>query len=209
MTMRDKHLLIGCKGCGSAIVEAAFALAHVDYDYEEVDYSHGSTTRQRLLAVNPLGQVPLLIAPDGRVLTESAALHYIADLAPQAGLIPVVGDPHRAEFYRWLFFLVAAVYPTFTYGDDPTKWVGDEAAKQLRSSTDRHRETLWRQIEAAVQGPWFFGTSLTVLDVYIAVMSYWRPGPKWFEANTPSIVAIKTRLIARPELAQTIVRNFA
>ncbi|HQZ45576.1 MAG TPA: hypothetical protein PK042_05645, partial [Usitatibacteraceae bacterium] len=36
-------------------------------------------------------------------------------------------------FYRWIAYLVSAVYPTFTFGDDPGKWVGDEAGgKRLR-----------------------------------------------------------------------------
>ena len=73
------------------------------------------------------------------MLTESLAiLHYVDDLVPQAGLIPPCGDPARAEFSRWAVFLVAAVYPTFTYGDDTSKWVPNkEGAKELRESTTR------------------------------------------------------------------------
>jgi Glutathione S-transferase len=153
--MAGTHRLLGCKGCGNAIVEAAFALAGVPLETEEVDYSSASPTRERLLAVNPLGQVPALVLPDGRVLTESLAiLHYLDDLEPGARLIPPPGDPTRAAFYRWSVFLVAAVYPTFTYGDDPRKWVADEAgAKLLRESTDRHREALWQQVETAAGSP--------------------------------------------------------
>ena len=44
-----RPLLLGCKGCGNAIVEAAFALAGVALETEEVDYSPGSPTRDRLL----------------------------------------------------------------------------------------------------------------------------------------------------------------
>lgn len=141
--MASTHRLLGCKGCGSAIVEAAFALAGVPLELEEVDYSAGSPTRERLLAVNPLAQVPVLLLPDGRVLTESLAiLHYLDDLEPGAALIPPRGDATRASFHRWSVFLVAAIYPTFTYGDDPGKWVkNEEGAKQLRESTDRHRDS--------------------------------------------------------------------
>ena len=84
-----KPLLIGSKGCGNAIVESALHFAGVPYDYEEVDYGADSPTRARLLSVNPLGQVPVLVLPDGTVVTESLAmLHYIDDLAPGAKLIP-------------------------------------------------------------------------------------------------------------------------
>ena len=91
--MGATHRLLACRGCGSAIVEAAFALAGVPLEREEVDYSPGSPTRARLLAANPLGQVPVLLLPDGRVLTESLAiLHYLDDLEPGARLVPPPGD---------------------------------------------------------------------------------------------------------------------
>jgi len=31
--MTARHRLLGCKGCGSAIVEAAFAIAKIPLDY--------------------------------------------------------------------------------------------------------------------------------------------------------------------------------
>src|SRR5207244_2305409 len=149
MAPMQKLRLLGCKGCGSAIVECALAVSGLPYDYEEVDYAAGSPTRARLLDVNPLGQVPVLVLHDGGVMTESLAMiHYVNDHAPKARLIPPPGDGAREAFYRWAVFLVAAVYPTFTYGDEPAKWVRDDAAaKHLRESTDRHREGLWRQVE--------------------------------------------------------------
>src|SRR5438270_8872175 len=146
------HRLLACQGCGSAIVEAAFALASIPLEVEMVDYSDGSPTRARLLEVNPLGQVPALVLPDGSVMTESLAmLHYVNDLEPSVDLIPPPGDPTRRAFYRWAAFINAALYPTWTYGDDPKKWVAnEEGAKQLRASTDEHRKALWKQVEAEV-----------------------------------------------------------
>lgn len=203
-------LLLGCKGCGNAIVELAFAHAGLPCGCEEVDYSPGSATRERLLAVNPLGQVPALVLPDGRVLTESLAmLHYVDGRAPKAGLIPAPGDPSREAFYRWLAFLVAAVYPTFTYGDDPRKWVADEAgAKQLRESTDRHREALWRQMEAEASAPWFLGARMSAIDLYLVAMTRWRPGGKWFAANAPKLAAIATGAGGLAALAPVVRRHF-
>lgn len=208
--LMKKILLLGCKGCGNAIVESALALSGLPYEYEEVDYSAGSPTRARLLEVNPLGQVPALVLPDRTVMTESLAmLHYVADRAPRAGLIPPPGEASRAVFYRWAAFLIAAVYPTFTYGDEPEKWVGDKAvAKQLRESTDRHREALWLQMEAAALSPWFLGERMSALDLYVAVMTRWRPGRKWFVANTPKLLAIAEKAAALPAVAPVMEKNF-
>lgn len=203
------HLLLGCKGCGNAIVEAAFALAGVPLDVEDVDYSAGSATRARLLEVNPLGQVPALVLPDGSVMTESLAMiHHVNDLAPQAGLVPAAG-PERTRFLRWSAFIIAAIYPTYTYGDEPAKWVDDVAgAKLLRESTDRHREKLWQQVEGEVGDPWFLGDRRSALDLYVAVMTRWRPGILWFTKRTPRLVAIAQKTTAIPEVAAVVKRNF-
>lgn len=206
----QRPVLLGCKGCGNAIVESAFALAGVALDTEEVDYSEGSPTRDRLLSVNPLGQVPALVLPDRRVLTESLAiLHYVDDLAPQAQLIPARGDPLRERFYRWAVFLIAAVYPTYTYGDEPAKWVKDaEGAKQLRESTDAHRKRLWQQIEKEVGAPWFLGERRSALDLYVAAMTRWRPGRKWFAEATPKVVAIAEKAAQLPGVKEVLQKHF-
>src|SRR5262249_29990328 len=117
--------VIGTRGCGSVLVEAALVLAELPYDREGIDYSEPGPALDRLLAYNPLGQVPTVVLPGGAVMTETAAIAlHIHDLVPAAGLFPVAGDPLRPTALRWLAFLVAAVYPTFTYGDTPDKWVG-------------------------------------------------------------------------------------
>ena len=204
------HRLLGCKGCGSTLVEAAFALAGIALDREEVDYEQGSPTRERLLAVNPLGQVPALVLPGGEVLTQSLAiLHYVDDLAPQVGLVPPKGDAARTRFLRWSTFIVAALYPTWTYGDEPSRWVpAAGGAKQLRESTDAHRKALWAQVEAAAGAPYFLGERFSAIDLYIAVMTRWRPGGKWFEAHTPKLVAIAQKTSATPGVADVMRRNF-
>lgn len=209
--MKKKHLLLGCRGCGSAIVEAAFELAGLPLDYEEVDYSFGSPTRSRLLEVNPLGQVPALVLPQGGLLTESLAIvQHVDDLAPQAGLVPKAPDGSRNAFLRWSVFLVSALYPTWTYGDEPAKWVEHtQGARQLRESTDRHRQSLWLQVEEAAAAPWFLGSRMSAIDLYIAVMTHWRPGRKWFAANTPRLLAIAERTSATAGVADVIARNFS
>src|SRR6478736_5421588 len=180
----EKPLLLGCKGCGNAIVEAAFAVAGLPLDYEEVDYSDDSPTRPRLLQFNPLGQVPTLVLTSGEVMTESLAiLHYLDDAVPGAALIPPKGDPK--------------------------KWVADEAAsKLLRESTDAHRKALWAQLEAQARGPWFLGDRFSALDLYIAVMTRWRPGVLWFAKNTPKVVEIAKRATALPAVAPVMKKNF-
>jgi hypothetical protein len=39
--------------------------------------------------------------------------------------------PERAKFLRWLVFIVANIYPTFTYADDPSRFVARNVAHFL------------------------------------------------------------------------------
>ncbi|HEX7156491.1 MAG TPA: glutathione S-transferase family protein [Burkholderiaceae bacterium] len=218
----DGYVLWGCKGCGSAIVESMLQLAGLRYEFEEVDYTEPGPRRDRLLALNPLGQVPVLVLPDGSVMTESAAIAFhVDDRAPHAELVPADGEPMRDAFLRWLLFLVAAVYPTFTYGDEPRKWVGgavgsgvesgaggDECGKALRASTDEHRRRLWSMLEAgALAEPYFLGR-FSAIDLYLAVMSNWRPGRDWFASNCPRLTAAAAAAAALPGVDYVLKRNF-
>jgi GST-like protein len=211
MDAMKKPLLIGCAGCGSVIVESAFNLAAMPYNYEEIDYSDDSPTRPRLLDVNPLGQVPGLVLPDGQVITESfAMMHWLQDQSPSTPLVPPKGDPSRTAFYRWGVFLVAALYPTWTYGDDGKKWVGGDevAGKALRASTDAHRQRLLKQMELACKAPHFLGERFSAIDLYLATMIHWRPGRKWWEPNVPKLTAVADAAKAKPEVGRTLARDF-
>jgi GST-like protein len=206
--MTGTYQLIGSKWTGSMIVEAAFALSGIPCEVEQIPFGGAGPDQQRLLGLNPLGQVPTLILPDGKVMTESAAIIlHLADLAPQARLAPAANDPLRPHFLRWLVFLVAALYPTFTYGDDPKKWVGDKAGgdeasgKHLRAATDEHRKKLWSYFAAQLPcKPWVLGEGFSALDLYVAVMIAWRPGNAWFMEQAPALVKIADRVAAMDKL---------
>jgi GST-like protein len=78
----------------------------------------------------------------------------------------------------------------------------------LRESTDAHRQKMWLQLEGIAGAPWFLGEKRTALDLYIASMTRWRPGRKWFAANTPKLVAIAEKTTALPEVAPVMKKNF-
>lgn len=205
------YRLMASAGTGSAIVEAALELAGLDYVIEELEYETLGPNSEPLGKINPLGQVPTLVLPDGRVLTESAAMMlHIADRASAAGLVPPGDAPSRPVFLRWLVFLVAAIYPTFTFGDDPGRWVsGDAAVRELRDTTNRHREALWRYLESEVApDPWLLGEDFSALDIYIWVMTHWRPRANWFAEHCPKLNAVARATGELPALQAVRKRNF-
>lgn len=198
-------------GWGSVLAEAQLAWYGLDYDLEELDDLFASAVaREKLAPVNPLAQVPTLVLPDRQVMTESAAITlHLADVTRSTDLVPDTGEAVRPKFLRWLVFLVANVYPTFTYMDDPSRFVSVEAARQpFADSVSAYRERLWAQVEEDVGSPWFLGDRFSALDIYVATMTHWTPRRAWFAEHRLKLHAIARRADAEPRLAAVWQRNF-
>ena len=206
-----KFTLYGRPGWGSVLVEPQLALYGFDYEMiDSGDLFGDEEARQRLAKVNPLMQVPTLVLPNGQIMTESAAITlHLADLAKSNVLVPSPDDPTRAEFLRWLVFLVASLYPTFAFGDVPSRFVADpEAATAYKAKIGEYRETMWHMVEGAARAPWFLGNRFSALDLYIVAMTYWMPRREWFAAHAPKLTTIAKTTEGAPKLAEIWKRNF-
>jgi len=205
------YTLWGREGWGSTIVEAQLVWYGLPYAFEPVgDLLRQPDARTKLEKVNPLAQVPTLVMPDGSIMSESAAITLLlADITAADSLVPPPNAPERGKFLRWLVFIVANIYPTFTYADDPSRFVSVNAARDpFRAATDAYAQRLWRQIEREAAGPWFLGERFSALDIYIGIMTRWRPKRGWFETETPRLFAIARRADQVPELGAVWKRNF-
>jgi GST-like protein len=206
------YTLYGRPGWGSVLVETQLAFYGLPYTFEEVDDLFQSPkARERLAALNPVSQVPTLVLPGGEVMTESAAITlYLADVTESDALVPGPGAAERPAFLRWLVFLVANIYPTFTFADDPRRFVKDKAAqKAFRASVDAYEKGLWKMVADAAAQPWFLGERFSALDIYVAAMTRWRPRRPWFEEHHPRLYAIAERTDQVAELQAVWRRNAA
>jgi GST-like protein len=204
------YKLYGRPRWGSAIVEAQLAWYELPFTYETVgDLLRDPASRTALEKVNPLAQVPTLVLPDGAVMSESAAITLLlADITGKDSLVPRPGIRERAPFLRWLVFIVANIYPTFTYADVPGRFVEVEAAQTpFVATVDAYRDRLWRQVEGEAAGPWFLGERFSALDIYVDAMTRWGRRRPWFEANTPKLHAIAQRCDELPQLREMWARN--
>jgi len=209
--MTGPYELWSAKGSGGGIIEAMLALAGVPVQIIDAPpWEHGPHLEQ-LRRVNPLGQVPVLVLPDGTVMTESGAIVLLlGERHPETGLVPDADDPRRPAFLRWLFFLTASLYATFRYDDYPERWVTGAAARdELRARVGDARKDMLRQLEAAAAAPWFLGEHMTALDLYIGMMNRWKPRTVWYAENCPNLTTIARRVEAKPQLAPVFARHFS
>jgi glutathione S-transferase len=91
--LRLHHAPMAC----SLASRFALALSGLPHEIAVVRTTRGEQKTPAYLRINRRGKVPALETDQG-VLTESTAiLPYIADLAPDAGLMPAAGTFQRAQ----------------------------------------------------------------------------------------------------------------
>ena len=73
----------------------------LDYEWVEIDLLKGETQTPQFRAINPAGQVPVVVLPDGRPLAQSNAI--ILHLAEGSDLIPT-DSYDRARMLEWMFW---------------------------------------------------------------------------------------------------------
>ena len=70
------------------------------YELKVLDMKAGEQRQPPYLAVNPMGKVPAIRHGEAVVTEQGAIYLYLADLWPQAGLAPPIGDPLRGPYLR-------------------------------------------------------------------------------------------------------------
>lgn len=142
-------------------------------------------------AINPLGKVPAILH-DGALITEQGAVFlYLADLFPEAGLAPAIGDPLRGPYLRWLFY----------YGSSFEPAVIDRAFKREAPAGQLpygdFDSMLGVLVDALRKGPYLLGERFSAADVLWGTAFRWTTGFKVVPL-LPEIEAYIGRVCSRP-----------
>src|SRR6201994_3989730 len=68
------------------------------YEMHVLNMKAGEQRQADYLKVNPMGKVPAILHGDALVTEQVAVFIYLADLFPEAGLAPGLGDPLRGPY---------------------------------------------------------------------------------------------------------------
>ena len=79
-------------------VRILFEELGVPFEMRVLNLRAGDLRKPEFLAVNPMGKVPAILHKGALVTEQSAIYLYLADLFPEAGLGPRIGDPLRGPF---------------------------------------------------------------------------------------------------------------
>ncbi len=185
---------------GAFAPEVVLTLAKAPFAKVPVDHASKEQRGEAYLKLNPMGQIPLLILPDGSIMTESAAMVlHLVDRFPEAGLAPPPGSSERAVFDRWLVFMAVNLYTgdlrfyyPERYSSDPAAAAGVKAA----AAHDLDRQFLI--LEAAIgPGPFLQGADYSAADLYLLMLVDWYAPAR----DLPGIRRLCDALIAVPAIA--------
>jgi glutathione S-transferase len=162
----------------------------------------GGHKAPEILALNPMGKLPLLTDGDA-VVTESAAIAlYLGDRYAYGRLAPKVDDPRRAAYLRWSLFAPSVIEPGamakmagWTFKESQAGWGG--------------YETMLSTMESAVShGDYLLGDMFSMADVIFGGTVRYMTMFKMIEPR-PALTAYSERLAARPALQRATARNEA
>lgn len=156
--------------------------AGLPFELQLVDRAQAAHKQPAYLALNPNGQIPVLVNGD-LVLYETAAIMlYLVDAHPAAGLAPPLGSVERAHFYKWLVWMTNTLQAALMIYFYPERWMADgntEAAAQLRASAQAKAAHCLVQLDdqyGRSGGPWLLGQRYSAADIYAFLMCRWTRG---------------------------------
>jgi len=174
----------------------------VPYELRFVDFAAGGQKAPELLALNPMGKLPILT--DGEVVvTESAAIGlYLADRYSMGKLAPGFDDPARGTYLRWSLFAPSVIEPGsmakaagWTYKEGAAGWgTHDAMVESMRSALRDRSFVLGERFSMADV---IFGGTIR----YMLTFGMLQPEPI-FEAYA-------ARLADRPAMQRANARNAA
>lgn len=176
--------------------------AGAPYQLKWVDIMAGGQKSPHILALNPMGKLPVLV--DGSaVITESAAIAlYLGDRYGAGRLAPALDDPRRGTYLRWSFFAPSVMEPAAAArtsgGEFNARAVGWGSFDDMVAAT-----------EAAIgQGPYLLGEQFTMADAVLGGTLRYMLMFKMMDAK-PLLADYVARLESRPAFQRASACNAA
>jgi glutathione S-transferase len=173
------------------------AEAGIPIELAKVDIkAHTTESGGDFYKINPKGYVPALLMDDGALLTEGPAVQlYLADLKPEAHLIPASGFA-RYKIIEWLCFINSEIHKNFEplFGN-----ASDEEKKDAITKIKIRFDFANRELEGR---QFLTGDTFTAADAYLFVMMTWAHHMK---LDPPSnFRAFFVRVSKRPAVYQAM-----
>jgi glutathione S-transferase len=174
----------------------------VEYELRHVDIMTGAHKAPELVALNPMGKLPIMTDGDV-VVTESAAIGlYLADRYAAGRLAPKLDDPARGTYLRWSLFAPSVIEPGMM-----AKAAGWQV-KEGQAGWGSYDAMLVAMESAVADRKFILGDTFSMADVIFGGTVRYMLTFKLLEPR-PLFTAYVERLEERPALQRATARNAA
>ncbi|HTQ76570.1 MAG TPA: glutathione S-transferase family protein [Burkholderiales bacterium] len=198
-----------CSFVPHVALEAVRAATGQAFEPKLVKLHKGEQKTPEYLALNPNGQVPVLVV-DGKPLNQIVAILDFLDRSfPKAGLLPA--EPWaRAQAMSQLAWMNNTVHPTFTHIFRASSFAESEAAQAevKKMAAGRYRQQLERiQQWTAGASPYWFGGRIAPHDAYAFTLLRWGGYAGIDPKSLPGYLAYVERVMAAATVAAALERE--
>lgn len=205
------YKLYGVKTWGSLAPQCVLAELGVAH---EMIWLTPEDRRGSYRQVNPLGYVPTLVLPDGRLVFESSAIVIHLTDAHPSDLAPRPETPDHALYLSWMTWLNAEIYSTMNaaeFLESETNQVGDPASRTALAQAVRAKVVgLFDIVERHLgeSGGFMLGKQQSAADIYMMMVTLWTtPNRRALYARCPRIAQAVAAVNARPTTAKVLAEN--
>jgi glutathione S-transferase len=164
-------------------------------------------------AINPRGQVPVLVDGDEKITQIVAIVGYLNDRFPQCNFLP--REPlARARVIETLAWMNNTVHPTFTHVFMPYKFSGDQAAQaEIKAFNAKLYGPMLGELEAMAAAAarngraYLGGEHFGPLDAYALTLLRWGGFAGHDPQGFPALWAHVQRVALLPAVARAIERE--
>lgn len=200
-------------GACSFVPHTLLETAGADFEPVMVKLHKGEQQQEAFRAINPRGQVPVLVDGDNVVTQIVAIADYIDAKFPQQQFLP--RDPlARTRVLETLAWMNNTVHPTFTHVFMPFKFAGTpETQAELKAFNAKVYAGLLGEIEAMAREaadagrPWLAGEHFGPLDAYALTLLRWGGFAQIDPTGYPALWAHVNRVAQLPGVARAIERE--
>ena len=202
-----------CSFVPHASLEAIKAATGQAFEPKLVKLHKGEQRTPEFLAMNPNGQVPILVV-DGKPLTQIVAICEFLDRSfPKAGLLPT--EPWaRAQALSQLAWMNNTAHPTFTHvfrsGDFAESEAAQAEVKKVAAAKYRkHLERIqgWAAGAEGSTRPYWHGERITPHDAYAFTLLRWGGYAGIDPKSLPGYLAYAERVMAAAPVAAALERE--
>jgi glutathione S-transferase len=200
-------------GACSFVPHVLLEMSGAEFEPAMVKLHKGEQNSDDYKAINPRGQVPVLVN-NGQVVTQIVAIVlHLEQTFPDAHFLPT--EPiARAQALSTLVWMNNTVHPTFTHIFMPQKFTDQpEAQAALKTYNTQLFRGMLGELQALVKAAaakgqtWLAGEHFSPLDAYSLTLTRWGTLSGIAPEEHPELWAFVQKVAAVPAVARVIERE--